>query len=384
MNRRGPILIAGAGIGGLTAAYALIKKGFDVRVVERAPRFRPLGAGLMVQINGMLALRHLDLDERVKDRGVELEHLTIQRYDGKVLFGVAVAPLAREFGMPMVAIHRRQLHEVLFDAVGRDRILFGADARGFTEEETWVRLELGRGSSERGAALIGADGLCSAVRSQLLNDPLRYSGYTSWRGICPRTTVGVDNAVTEMWGCGCRFGFVPIGSEEIYWFAVNNAPAGETEGPHGPKQFLLDRLESFREPVKPILEATPAENILRTDVYDRVPAGAWGRGHVTLLGDAAHPMLPDVGQGACQAIEDGVVLARRLASSASIESGLREYERSRLGRTTRIVKQARLLGRIAQWENPLACRLRNLLAGWAPDTVSLKEMRKHWSFDPDV
>ncbi len=122
---------------------------------------------------------------------------------------------------------------------------------------------------------------------------------------------------------------------------------------------------------------------MRTDVYDRKPAREWGRGRVTLLGDAAHPMMPDLGQGACQAIEDAVVLADRLFKAASIESGFREYEQMRVDRTSRIVKHSLLFGRIAQWENPLACRLRDTLARGIPDRVSLRETRKLWAFSLD-
>ena len=380
----GPILIVGAGIGGLTLARGLLRNGFDVRVFEREPEFRSLGAGLMVQINGMLALRHLDLDRGVRDQGVVVERGSIQRHDGTVISEMPFSQLAREYGMPTVAIHRRRLHQVLLDAVGAEYVRVGANVRAFVEDSTSVTLEIEGGTAENGAALVGADGLRSVVRRQLLgNDDLRYSGYTSWRGICQRGTVLIGNEVTEVWGRGCRFGFVPVGPEEIYWYAVDNAPAGQTDKPNELKPRLREIFSCFRDPVQSILEATPVEDILRTDVYDRKPAREWGRGRATLLGDAAHPMMPDLGQGACQAIEDAVVLVDRLCNASSIESGFRDYERVRLDRTSRIVKQALRFGRIAQWENPLACWLRDTLVRSTPDRVGLRETRKLWSFDLD-
>ena len=382
MKDNGPILIVGAGIGGLTLARGLLRKGFDVRVIERVPEFRPLGAGLMVQINGMLALRHLDLDRGVRDQGVVLERATILRHDGTFISEMPFSRVAREYGMPTVAIHRRRLHQVLLDAVGAEHVRLGANVRAFAEDSTSVTLEIEGGDPDTGAALVGADGLHSALRGQLLhNDDLRYSGYTSWRGICPRKSVPIGNEVTEVWGRGCRFGFVPVGPEEIYWFAVDNVPAGQTDKPDELKPRLRDLFSHFRDPVKSILEATPVEDILRTDVYDRRPVREWGRGRVTLLGDAAHPMMPDLGQGACQAIEDAVILADRLSKASSIESGFREYEQVRVDRTSRIVKHSLWFGRIAQWENPLACWLRDTLARSTPDRVTLRETHKLWAFD---
>ena len=191
----------------------------------------------------------------------------------------------------------------------------------------------------------------------------------------------MDNAVTEVWGRGCRFGFVPVGHREIYWFAVENAPAGRQDDPSRLKHHLLGLFERFRDPVRPIIEATPVEEILRTDVYDRRPVRSWGHGRVTLLGDAAHPMLPDAGQGACQAIEDAVVLADRLSRAASIESGFREYERARVKRTTPIVRRSRQFGHVAQWQSPAACWLRNTLTRLMPERLGLRETRKLWTFD---
>ena len=377
----GPILIVGAGIGGLTLARGLLRRGFDVRVIERVPEFRPLGAGLMVQINGMLALRHLELDRGVRDQGVVVERGSILRHDGTIISQMPFLQVAREHGMPMVAIHRQRLHQVLLDAVGSENVRLGASVRAFAENGSSVTLEIDGGERERGAALVGADGLRSAVRRQLRgNNDLRYSGYTTWRGICPRRRIPIGNELAEFWGRGLRFGFVPVGPEEIYWFAVENAPAGQTDKQDELKPRLRDLFSHFRDPVKPILEATPIEDILRTDVYDRRPVHKWGTGRVTLLGDAAHPMTPDLGQGACQAIEDAVILADRLSKAPSIESGFHDYERVRVERTSRIVNQSRLLGRMAQWENMLACWLRDRLTRSTPDRISLRESRKLWAF----
>ena len=351
-------------------------------MIERVPEFRPSGAGLLVQINGMLALRHVGLDRAVRDHGVVIERASIRRHDGTVLSEMPLSEVGAEYGMPMIGIHRRRLQRVLLDAVGAEHVRLGASVQTFAEDSTSVTLEIDGGEPENGAALVGADGLRSAVRRQLLgNDDLRYSGYTSWRGICPRESVPIGNEVTEVWGRGRRFGYVPVGPEEIYWFAVDNTPAGQTDPPDELKLLLRDLFTSFRDPVKPLIEATPTEDILRTDVYDRRPVREWGRGRATLLGDAAHPMMPDLGQGACQAIEDAVVLADRLFNTTSIESGFREYEQVRMNRTTRLVKGSLRFGRIAQWENPLACWLRDTLARSVPDRVSLRETRKLWAFD---
>ena len=188
----------------------------------------------------------------------------------------------------------------------------------------------------------------------------------------------------ESWGRGKRFGCAHIGKGRIYWFATRNAPEGERDGPPGSptgaKATLLELFEGWHHPVHELVEATGEEAIRRDDLYDREPlSGCWGEGRVTLLGDAAHPMTPNLGQGACQAIEDAVVLARCLqepdaAGREGIPGTLRRYEGLRTARTAKIVRRSRRIGQIGQLENALLCRLRDRALAMIPSRAKSRQL----------
>src|SRR5436305_918300 len=174
-----------------------------------------------------------------------------------------------------------------------------------------------------------------------------YCGYTSWRGLSPRADLAPEGQTSETWGRGVRLGFVPVGHGEVYWFAVANAPPG---GPNeDARAELMERFGGWHEPIPELIASTPSECIVRTDISDRKPLDRWSCGPVTLLGDAAHPMTPNLGQGGCQAVEDAVVLAECLDSSADALAALAEYERRRIPRANRLVLASRRMGAVAQW-----------------------------------
>jgi FAD-dependent urate hydroxylase len=187
------------------------------------------------------------------------------------------------------------------------------------------------GSREaRGSLLVGADGIHSVVRQQLFGaEPLRYAGFTAWRAVTP-VPAGVKLLAGECWGCGQEFGIVPLSHNRIYWFATRNVPEREEDMPSGRKQELLKLFQGWYPAIPALIQAAPQDAILRNDIYDRPPITAWSKGRVTLLGDAAHPMTPNLGQGACQALEDAVVLASNLRASGSIQQVLQTYQTTRL------------------------------------------------------
>jgi 2-polyprenyl-6-methoxyphenol hydroxylase-like FAD-dependent oxidoreductase len=180
--------------------------------------------------------------------------------------------------------------------------------------------------------------------------------------------------MTESWGRGERFGIVNIGSGEIYWFAVANAEAGGTDA--DVREELLARFGGWHEPVAAIVRATPAARILRTDISDRDPIDCWHRGPVVLLGDAAHPMTPNLGQGAGQAIEDAVVLDQCLSAGPTIDAAVRRYEVRRVSRANRLVLASRRFGAIAQWQNPAAVWLRDTGMRLTPASVAISQARR--------
>jgi 2-polyprenyl-6-methoxyphenol hydroxylase-like FAD-dependent oxidoreductase len=180
--------------------------------------------------------------------------------------------------------------------------------------------------------------------------------------------------VSESWGRGRRFGIVPIENGRVYWFATLNAPAGGRDEPGTVRRKLEDLFAGWHPPIAEMLAATPESAILRNDMLHRLPAGRWGEGRVTLLGDAAHPMTPNLGQGACQAIEDAVALADCLRGAADPVSALRRYEALRIPRANRFVRASLRLGRVAQSENVVICRLRNALMSLVPSSLSRRQL----------
>jgi 2-polyprenyl-6-methoxyphenol hydroxylase-like FAD-dependent oxidoreductase len=382
MRLDGPVLIIGAGIGGLTLASALVRRGFECRLFERAGELAPAGAGILVQTGALLALRTLGLDAAVSAQGqdVRLGLLTTER--GRLLQRTSMSFLRDELGAATVAIHRARLQEVLLAGRAAVPVELGAELASYEMDEGGVTAIFADGRRERGALLVGADGLHSAVRRSLLGEsPLRYAGYTSWRGVADLSGAMPAHEVTEMWGPGARFGFADIGRGETYWFAVLNAPDGERES--NSLEFVTRHFASWAAPVPELLAQTRPERVFRTDIHDRRPVSSWSRGRVTLLGDAAHPTTPNLGQGGSMAIEDAVVLAHALDRAPAITDALADYERRRVARTARIVEASFRFGKLAQLQNRLAIFFRNALFRLTPEGIVQKELRRAAEFALD-
>ncbi len=370
MRPDAPVLVAGAGIGGLALAAGLRHRGLPVRVFERAPTLETLGAGITMQANAMAAFARLGLEDTVRSAGAVLPRAEMRSPDGVLLTAVDLARLQQEVGHPFVGIHRARLHAALREAAG-DVVRLGAAVRGFADSGAGVRVELEDGSKHDGAVLVGADGLRSAVRRQLLGDgEPRYHGYTSWRGVARDGALAATiSATCETWGKGERFGVVPIGHGELYWFACADAPQGEKDAAD-PRAALLERFGRWHAPITDVLRATRPEELIRTDIFDRDPVRTWHKGRVALLGDAAHPMTPNLGQGGCQAVEDADVLCEVLATSDDVELALRRYETARVQRANHVVEDARRFGAVAHWSSGPAVWLRTALVKLAPAKVA--------------
>ncbi|MES2639963.1 MAG: FAD-dependent monooxygenase [Myxococcota bacterium] len=366
----GPLLIAGGGPGGLVAAIALRRKGFDVRVFERAPELRVSGAGLTLQINAVRMLEPLGLADAVTAAGQRLEAGTLEQADGTVLQRMDLAGAAARFGRAGVAIHRGAFADVLAGALPSGAVEYGAGVEDVRQDADGVTAVLSDGREVHGAALVGADGIHSAVRRALFGELApRYAGYTCWRGVAPPNVVVPPGCTTERWGAGRRFGIVPLGAAGTYWFATNNTPAGgaDPDDVHGSLRTLF---AAFADPVPALIAGTPAANILRNDIVDLPILPRWTTGRITLLGDAAHAMTPNMGQGACQAIEDAVILADHLAKGrADVPAALQAYEAARRKRVIGIVRQSERLGQVGQWENGVARGVRDWLFRSLPTSM---------------
>ena len=383
MKGSGRVMVAGGGIGGLTAAISLRRAGFEVVVFERAAALEAVGAGLLLAANAVKALGKLGLSGALREIGVPAAAGSILSRRGEVLFDLDASDLRRRVGADTSAVHRADLQEVLLRAVGEAgaAVRTGKELVGFEQTGDGVRASFADGTEEHGAVLVGADGLRSRVRAGIFGEERpRYAGYTAWRGVVvPEDALVPVGGGFESWGRGRRFGCAHVGRGRIYWFATRNAPEGGDEGPEGARAALLGAFRGWHEPVEALIRATDESAILRTDIYDRAPLGkAWGDGRVTLLGDAAHPMTPNLGQGACQAIEDAVVLARCLRESGAGDAAgsLRRYEALRADRTAAIVRSSRRVGTVGQLESPVLCWMRDRALKMVPAERQLRQIQE--------
>lgn len=368
-----PILIVGAGPGGLCAAVALQQAGVPVRVLERSPTLRTAGAGLTVQVNAMRMLALLGLAEKATAAGARLRQLTVEQPDG-----TALTTMAFPTEQPSIGIHRGDMSRILADALDPGTLRFDAAVSDVHATDDHVDVILESGEIVRGAGVVAADGIHSAVRKAVFGPTeLRYAGYTCWRGIAEVGHPAGRGAAFERWGAGRRFGVVPISEHRTYWFATSNAPAGGTDGDDVMAE-VTERFKDFAQPVSAVIRATPRSALLRNDIIDLPPRSTWTSGRVTLLGDAAHAMTPNMGQGACQAIEDGVVLAAHVVGSTDLATSFLAYEADRRPRATEFVNKSWTLGKTAQWEGRLARALRDTVTRWTPDSWLTPSVRRTW------
>lgn len=261
------VIVVGGGIAGLSAAIALRRTGHEVVVLERASRIDPVGAGITLFANAMRALDRLGVREAVAARGAAATRSAILTRQGRELARVPSDLLAGT-----IAVHRADLQAEL--AAGAGDVRLGIEITAVEQGEGGVVARGADGSEARGDLLVGADGLSSVVRRVIADAPIRYAGYTAWRGA---SSVPVDpGRLTESWGVGERFGLVDIGRGRTYWFATKNAPEGESDEPHGKKAEILRRFSGWHEPIAAVAEAADDAAILRNDVYylEPLPAGA--------------------------------------------------------------------------------------------------------------
>jgi len=374
MSTKQHVLIVGAGIGGLTVAIALHQAGFTVEVFERAPEFKEVGAGLLLWANAVRALDRINLADQVRHISLSEASGAIRSWRGWELIDMSPRKLEQLLGEVNVVIHRADLMQVLLNAMPPDTIHLNAMVQHIRQNEQGVELELADGRVFRGDVLIGADGIRSVVRNRVVStQELRYAGYVAWRGVTPfphnRLRLG------ETMGRGARFGMAPLPDERVYWYATENRPAGAGTPPEGHKAHLLKLFKGWHEPIEEIIEATDESVILLHDLYDLPTLPRWSVGRVTLLGDAAHAMTPNLGQGACQALEDAVVLGQELRRSADLSEALQSYERRRVKRANQILLASRQMKNLTHVPYSWACFLRDQTLQILPNRIQTNQIK---------
>ena len=375
-------LVVGAGIGGVTLALALRRAGFETVVYERAPAPREVGAGIVLWGNAIAVLRSLGVAEAVLAAAGPMGEGELRAADGRVLSRQRVALWDRALGETSATLHRAELLEILLAALPGAPVRFGHECVEVAPGPERVALRFANGVRDEGDVVIGADGIHSAVRRSLVDEPPpRYAGYTCWRAVVsvPESLVP-EGYLCETWGRGRRFGWLRLAHGRVYWFATVDAPAGGHDAsPAAALEELARGFAGWWGPIPALIAATEPERLLRNDILDRPPRRGLGRGRVTLLGDAAHPTTPNIGQGACLAIEDAAALARELGRGAA-EAALRRYEKLRHARTAEIVRFSWRLGRVGQWSNPTLCALRDRALALTPMSAIRRRHERYVGF----
>lgn len=372
-------IIIGGGIGGMTAAIALKQAGMDVAVYEQAPELREVGSGLPLWTNALRALQKVGLVDEIVKLGESVTAGSITTWRGEILTDLRTKELLKRLGTINMVVHRAELLTALLEALGTEHVHLGAMCSGCSQNDNGVYAHFVDGSEVEGDLLIGADGLHSTIRSQLFGviKP-GYAGYTCWRGVSHIARTGLE---TYAWGKGYQLGITPMTKGRAYWFAQRNMPEGAGDKPCGRKNEVLEMFHDWHDPIPAVIEATAEKDILRNDIYELPLLHQWSRGRVTLLGDAAHAMTPNLGQGGCQAIEDAVALGACLKAEPDIVTGLKLYEAKRIKRTHRIARLARFAGVGVQVENPAISSARNFVLKRIPVNTQLQRLM--WILDYD-
>jgi 2-polyprenyl-6-methoxyphenol hydroxylase-like FAD-dependent oxidoreductase len=374
-------IIVGGGIGGMALAASLQKLGRDVLVLEQAPQLGEVGSGLGVLPGAVRALRAIGVSENLFTQAATLQLMRISNHKGRDLSRLDLTKLFAKLGENGYIMRRTALHGALAACVSSSSIRTNARVSRVQERDNLVDVFVeGESAPMQADLVIGADGLRSVVRKYVLGESTpRYAGETILRGISELPTAPISR---EIFGPGRRLGYYNIGNNQTYFWATSPEPQGTQIAPQDRKKYLQDCFAGWAFDIPALIEKTPEDRILQNDIFDRPSASIWHKGRVVLLGDAAHPTTPNMGQGACMAIEDSVVLARSLTSSDSLEKSFRAYEQARVSRTSMITRLSKIWGHVGLWDSQGLMWFRDAFYGLTPDAVFARILQDQYSYHP--
>jgi 2-polyprenyl-6-methoxyphenol hydroxylase-like FAD-dependent oxidoreductase len=382
-------VVVGGGIGGLTSAVALRQVGWRVTVLERAAAFGEIGAGITLMSNGLRCLDAIGLGDAVRGSGLPALAIGMRTAAGRWLSRIDGdgTDLEARMGTTALTIHRAELHRILRDALPAAALIAGVTATGIHGGADGGPAEVrfrnrGQDALLRADLVVGADGVHSWVRAQRWPDapaPV-YSGSTSWRAVTASSSAAV-NEMSLSWGQGTEFGVMPLVDGRTYWYAAANAD----EAQRNPDELeaLRHRFGTWHEPIPAVLAHTQPQAVLRHDIYRLPKLDCYHQGSVVLLGDAAHAMTPNLGQGGGQALEDAIALAAAVSRTRDVVTALAHYDHERRARTQAMSLTATLQLRYGQQlHGPIAVAMRNTAVALTPDRIALLALARYGKWDP--
>lgn len=377
----GTCIIVGGGIAGLCAAIGLGNMGIEAHVYESASELKGIGAGFGLAANAMQALEHLGIKEEISLLGHYLDSYHVLDQGGAILVAPSTQSISQKYQQDNFAIHRADLHRFLLSKIPDSQIHLGKRAVSFEREGDGVHVHFADGSQVSGQTLLVADGVHSLLRQQLVPGSIpRYAGYTCWRATIDNSSIQLKEG-SETWGNKGRFGMTPLVGNRIYWYACVNSSPQNPVLKRWTTAELLDNFKHYHSPIPTILAETRDSDLISNDIIDIAPLRQLAFDNILLLGDAGHATTPNLGQGACQAIEDVAVLMDELNMATSIPQAFKRFEKRRLERVNYICNTSWKIGKIAQWEHPLLIGMRNFCMKVMPNSLKQQQLNKLLSVD---
>ncbi|WP_108808564.1 FAD-dependent monooxygenase [Aquimarina spinulae] len=363
--------IIGAGIGGLTTAIALQQKGIRTRVFEQAENIKPVGAGIILANNAMQVYEKLGLRKMIEDNGNYISAMNITKANLNPISKIDLSFFEKKHKVKNIAIHRGTLQQILINELKSNDVNLNYRLKKIKPNDNGYSLTFENGKQIESATLIGADGLKSVVRQHLFPDTIiRNAKQICWRGVTdfklPNT---YKNELNEAWGKTDRFGFVKIAEHKVYWYALKSFKNDKNEFSVHDIEKYFDKYNSV---IKSIISSTKKEEINTAEISDLKPTNFWYKEKVCLIGDAAHAMTPNMGQGACQAIEDAYILSECL-HKYEVDQAFATFQKLRLPKAHQVVKASWMLGKIAHLSNPILIGIRNQLMSMTPSSFNRKQ-----------
>ncbi len=372
MENKKQIAIIGGGIAGLTFARCLTTQEYDIHIFEKKERFEEIGAAISIFPNALCVMDKLELLQEITESSGQIKTVYLKTKKGKIL-----STSEPKSDYPVVCIHRADLHGILFKNIDA-KLYNNYTLKNISHLDNGkISIEFENGEIKIVDAVIGADGIHSEVRKYIINDgaPI-FRGYSIWRGVV-KTNFEIGYG-SETYGKGQRVGIVPIKDGVYGWWATSNENYMQDDSPEGTKEKLNRLFGDWHSPIPELIQDT--ETILKNSLTDRKPHKGWTKGNVTLLGDAAHPTTPNLGQGGCMAVEGAYILAKSIQKYGLTDKAFDRYEELQFPRSENIVNESLKFGKMGQLTNPILIGLRNFAMWVIPSSVAMKMIDKYFSY----